>query len=79
MGFQLVESAKLGLIAAICVAISVYLACQLIKPHIVTRQNGAYLDNNLVTTYSGFVALVTFITIVLMNFSTTFINPVNNA
>lgn len=69
MAFQIAETVKTALIVAICSAIGVYISSNIIRPHIVTRQNGTYLDNNLVTTYSGFVALVVLIAVILATYA----------
>ena len=63
MAFDLAANVKPALVLAICVALATYVSCNLLKPHLVTRQN--VVDPNLVNTYTGFIALVVFLAVFL--------------
>ena len=53
------------LILAACVAIASYASCNLLKPHLVTRQQ--VVDPNLVNTYTGFITLLAVLSVALQN------------
>lgn len=65
MAFDLAASVKPALVIAICVALATYISCNLLKPHLVTRQNT--VDPNLVNTYTAFTAMIVLIAVFLQS------------
>ena len=63
MGFDLATTIKPALVLALCFAIATYVSANLLRPHLVTRQN--VVDPNLVNTYTGFIAMVVFLAVFL--------------
>ena len=72
MAFDLAESVKNAAVLAICLAVAVYASSYFVKPHLVTRQQE--VDPNLVNTYTGFTAMVGFVTCILLNFAAGYVN-----
>ena len=63
MSFDMSATLKVSLITALCIAAAVYISSYTIKPHLCTRAQ--QVDPDLVHTYTGFAAMVAFLTVFL--------------